>query len=719
MQKTHDLRLVEENSEKSEDKTVGDSQFKGRAIVTYGRSLISLVIARSLHERGIEVIGADDVGLTVLSFSKHVSDNFIHTSFQKDEEQALNDFEEAIRKHAPEDDRPYVLIPAFRDARIFAKYRDRFEPLIKVSAPDIDSINMVDPKDVFADFAQKYLLPIPETQIIYPGKRKSANLSQVRFPRIIKPVDGVGGRGVKLVKSIRELNEYLNNAEAEAPLLLQEAVDGEDYCLSIIADHGKLVGAVAYRNLRQFPNESGAGAIRETVDETPFLKSTEKLVKLANWNGVAEIDYRWNGQLDTEPKIIEINPRYWAGLFHSTESGVDFPWIAYRLAAGIEIEETEIDDVKVGLQTKTPAAWILSIAEEIASSDEHVKKSGRAWIEMKAHARKGDVIKAASKLLKSAGHGLSTPKLLADIQSELSKHDDLPSEFSSDDDPAVSLGILFALSSLKRHGTLPPELKFEDSKADETDEVDTPTPSKLRKNRRPIIGITKPEKGDTLAYLAMKLAVWLAGGKPVKITSSAPREPHSVDGLLFGGGSDVYPERYQGETLPGITYDQARDDMEASWAKAAIRHDIPVMGVCRGMQMLNVAQGGTLSADLSSYNDIRYPMTFLRRLIFRKTISLEPDSWLSELSNRKLVSVNSIHSQAILKLGNGFKVSANEINGLIQSIEHESADFMVGVQFHPEFLIHKKFARNIFSKLVDRAKARSDRLAAERTAEQG
>ena len=79
---------------------------------------MSLVIARSLSERGIEVIGCDDVDLTVLSFSKHTKDSFTHPHFEREPEAALNAFEEAIRKYAPEDDRPYVLIPGFRDAKL-------------------------------------------------------------------------------------------------------------------------------------------------------------------------------------------------------------------------------------------------------------------------------------------------------------------------------------------------------------------------------------------------------------------------------------------------------------------------------------------------------------------------------------------------------------------------------------------------------------------------
>ena len=102
-------------------------------------------------------------------------------------------------------------------------------------------------------------------------------------------------------------------------------------------------------------------------------------------------------------------------------------------------------------------------------------------------------------------------------------------------------------------------------------------PLVLRK--RPVIGITKPEQGDTLAWLAMKFAVWLAGGDAVKVTARAPWDPRTIDGLIFGGGSDVYPGRYLGEPKPGYRYDLARGDMEASWAIAARRHDLPVLGV--------------------------------------------------------------------------------------------------------------------------------------------
>ena len=127
---------------------------------------------------------------------------------------------------------------------------------------------------------------------------------------------------------------------------------------------------------------------------------------------------------------------------------------------------------------------------------------------MKDHASKGNIIQAATKLMESAGHGVAAPGMLSKLQEELSKHDDLPSEFSSDDDPAVGLGVLFALSSLRRHGTLPPELKFDTPKKEKEDEdgesPNKAAPVKHRAHTKPIIGITKPDEGDYMSYLAMK-----------------------------------------------------------------------------------------------------------------------------------------------------------------------------------------------------------------------
>jgi len=695
----------------------------GRAIVTYGRSLISLVIARSLHARGVEVIGCDDVGMTVLSFSRHCAETFVHPAFDDDEEAALIAFEEAVRKYAPDDDRPYVLIPSFRDARLFARHRDRFEPLIRVAAPELSSIEMVDPKDRFALFCEEHRLPAPATQILAPGDFRETPPDDATLPIIAKPTDGVGGRGVERLETQEDLAAYLREADPESPVLLQEPVDGVDYCASFVAVRGELIGLVVYRNVTQFPIKSGAGAIRETVDPEPFRAATKALARITRWNGVAEIDFRWNGEEGVQPKMLEVNPRYWAGLFHSTASGVDFPWIAYRLAAGLAVDHSDVQVGEAGFRTRTPGAWLLSAAQEVAASDPHIERAAGAWAEMKETISKGDVLSALGKLTESMSHSALGAAGLAKLGDHIREHGDLPSELDQSDDPAAGLGVLFVLSSLIRHGELPPEVKFSAPEKMEKAEpriVRERSGASVRK--RPVIGVTKPDNGDWLSWQAMRFAVWLAGGKAVTITSRAPRDPHSIDGLLFGGGADIFPERFEGEPKKSYRYDLARDDMEASWADVALKHDIPVLGVCRGMQMLNVLGGGTLHMDLSAFKT-DYPQSFLHRVFFRKRIEIEPDSWLACATDRLEANVNSIHSQAVDQLGVGFVATAREENGLVQAIEHTRSAFLVGIQFHPEFLLYRSFARKIFSTFVEaaceRAIRRAERAANERAREAG
>ncbi|MFG1304738.1 gamma-glutamyl-gamma-aminobutyrate hydrolase family protein [Xanthobacter autotrophicus] len=654
--------------------------------------------------------------MTVLSFSRHVMDNFTHTAFEDDEEQALTDFEVAVRKYAPEDGRPYVLMPAFRDARLFARYRERFEPLIQVAAPDIASIEMVSPKDHFARLLTEADLPGPATRVLQPGTFANGLLADaaIKFPLMAKPTDGVGGRGVTKIKDPAALNDYLRGADSNSPVLLQEVVEGDDYCVSVIADHGELAGMVVYRNLAQFPRDVGAGAVRETVAETPFENATRALLKATRWNGVGEIDFRWNGDPSTPPRMIEMNPRYWAGLYHSMSSGVDFPWLAFQLAAGRPLPPADPHAVRQGHRTRTPGAWILSAAEDLAASDPDLGRAAEAWAQSRGHASRKEILAAANRLLESASAAARGAHVFKDFRKRLDAHKDLPSELDFDDDPAVGLGILFVVSSLLKHHELPAEFRYAAPQAADKTRPRRPGRSAISRRfdrgGRPIIGVTKPDEGEWLAYCALHFAIRMAGGEAVAITSKAPRDAHSIDGLLFGGGSDVFPDRYGGAPKAGHRYDLARDDMEASWAEAALEHDVPVLGVCRGMQMLNVLEGGTLFPDLSHHEE-KYPTSFLHRIFYRKTVFLAPDGWLARLSGYEQLKVNSIHNQALKDLGPGFKVIGAEANGLIQAIEHETRSFCVGVQFHPEFLLHRAFARRIFHSLVEAARFRRARLA--------
>ncbi len=217
---------------------------------------------------------------------------------------------------------------------------------------------------------------------------------------------------------------------------------------------------------------------------------------------------------------------------------------------------------------------------------------------------------------------------------------------------------------------------------------------------RPNIGITRNESQKiSVSYMALWLAIRLAGGRP-RILS---RHEHDVPvhGLILGGGTDIYPELYQQLPKENYQYDRARDARELKWLKYADHAKIPVIAICRGAQLLNVFNGGTLHMHVSdAYKDTDYPRTMLGQLFFRKMIRIKEHSLLYKLFEKSMLSVNSIHKQAIDIVGKGLVATAHEKNGVIQCIERLDHPFYIGVQFHPELLIYKRSYRKFFRKFV-------------------
>ena len=223
----------------------------------------------------------------------------------------------------------------------------------------------------------------------------------------------------------------------------------------------------------------------------------------------------------------------------------------------------------------------------------------------------------------------------------------------------------------------------------------------------PVIGITKPTHGDNAAFAAIWLAVRMSGGVPLKLTAKRPHTDRWISGLVLGGGSDVYPELYKGQPVKDRRYDRDRDEMEQYWARKARDERLPVLGICRGAQLLNVINGGTLHPDIVElFPDAGYPSSFRGHVFYRKEIEIEPGSLLGGIVGADEIEVNSIHRQAINELGEGLAATAKEKNGVVQAIEDQQSDFYLGVQFHPEFLIYRKSDRRIFRALVKAAEAR-------------
>ncbi|WP_251978919.1 gamma-glutamyl-gamma-aminobutyrate hydrolase family protein [Salinicola avicenniae] len=217
---------------------------------------------------------------------------------------------------------------------------------------------------------------------------------------------------------------------------------------------------------------------------------------------------------------------------------------------------------------------------------------------------------------------------------------------------------------------------------------------------RPLIGITTSDHKSRLAWWCDWLSVWRAGGRPLRISPSRPPN-RQLDALIIGGGDDIGAHRYGGEVQLDVRLDPARDELELSLLADNLPRDIPILGICRGAQMINIHYGGTLIGDIrTTYSHIRNRRTVLPR----KRVEIAPYSRLAEILNRRYCQVNSLHHQAVDHTGEGLDVVARDRDQLVQAIESASHPFLIGVQWHPEFLLFSRSQQRLIRALVTAAR---------------
>jgi len=184
-----------------------------------------------------------------------------------------------------------------------------------------------------------------------------------------------------------------------------------------------------------------------------------------------------------------------------------------------------------------------------------------------------------------------------------------------------------------------------------------------------------------------------------------------VDGIVLQGGGDIAPRLYGQEQLPMITHvDEMTDEFELELCRQAVQNDLPILAICRGIQVLNVALGGTLVQDLPTERPGTVPH---RQAASRQTpshrIYVYRGSKLAEILGREEITVNSFHHQAIDELAGGLTVSARSEDDVIEGVEAIDKEFVIGVQFHPEETTRSIPATaELFRRLVETADARRD-----------
>ncbi len=222
---------------------------------------------------------------------------------------------------------------------------------------------------------------------------------------------------------------------------------------------------------------------------------------------------------------------------------------------------------------------------------------------------------------------------------------------------------------------------------------------------RPVIGITcgltASAIGDSVYTLERNIiardyagAIEHAGGTPLLIPHVGDLECIDqylgvLDGLVLSGGGDIDPLLFDQEPHRNIgSVDRVRDEMEFQLTQKALNQDLPLLGICRGIQMMNVAAGGTIYQDIAA--EMPQPTLCHSQTgagwYASHTIDILPDTRLLQVFGSPIAHVNSYHHQAVRDVAEGFIVTAKAKDNVIEAIESPAHRFALGVQCHPELM---------------------------------
>ena len=232
--------------------------------------------------------------------------------------------------------------------------------------------------------------------------------------------------------------------------------------------------------------------------------------------------------------------------------------------------------------------------------------------------------------------------------------------------------------------------------------------------KAPVIGISGNfREGDCTLAQAYYMSVLEAGGTPVVIPSYDDEKAlvsllDSLDGIILSGGADIDPVFIGEEPIEGISVNPRRDAQELALVHLAVDRQIPILGICRGIQVLAAALGGKLYQDIKTQHgkdSMEHSQTIARGLPSHE-VSIEKDSLLYSLMGTETLAVNSFHHQAVKEAPAGFRVTATAPDGIIEGMESTAFRQILGVQWHPECFIleNDRTMMPVFNWLVEQAK---------------
>jgi predicted ATP-grasp superfamily ATP-dependent carboligase len=377
-----------------------------RVLVLDGFWNKAVAAVRSLGRRGAFVGAGERTRLAPALFSRYCSRRFVHPSAAQRPEEFLAALEREVRAAGYD-----VVLPMELTTQLLvAENRRRVEPRARVPFADADRTRRVHDKGFLTGFARDHGIECPAT--FFPaGPQDAASLvGSLPYPVLVKPRHSSGGRGIRRAERRDEFLAAYRAVHARFPApIVQECLPpgGEALGVAVLMNFASEPRAsFAYRRLREYPATGGPSTLRESIPGLELRATTERLLSLLGWIGVAMAEFKVDPR-DGRPKLLEVNPRFWGSLHHAIVCGVDFPWLLCRMAMEGDVDRGP--DYRIGVRSRSllpgdllhfltspgrrrtsPALCDFSVPDDVLSADDPWPTLGRV-ASLLALARDGEL----------------------------------------------------------------------------------------------------------------------------------------------------------------------------------------------------------------------------------------------------------------------------------------------------------------------------------------
>ena len=323
----------------------------GRVFLTDGVVRRTLAAARALGKEGVAVTCGEETGANLTFFSRYCHHKFKYPSSRKKREAFVAALVEYLAQNPHE-----CLFPMEQDTLdVVLHHRAEFEAVTRLPFADNATYRVFRDKAQTLKLAEKIGIPHPKTVFPQDPVNLAEEVAGLKFPVVIKPRGNWASRGVEVAQDLAELEHLFAEVHAEFPFpLIQEKIPpGEQYHVCCLMDeNSKLTAVCTQFEPRHHPHFEGMGAstVQQSVDRPDLVDLTVQLLQANNWYGVANSDIIIDPR-DGSPMLMEVNPRFWGPLQASLNSGVNFPYLLYKMARGEKVEP--VLKHKVGIITRS------------------------------------------------------------------------------------------------------------------------------------------------------------------------------------------------------------------------------------------------------------------------------------------------------------------------------------------------------------------------------